>query len=99
MPTPSPSSPLRIAILECDTPLPLTATKYGGYGGVFTALLHASAERLGWSKSDLHITTHHIVNDEVDENGEIKEEVEEELRRRYPRLEDIDAALITGSRM
>jgi len=32
------SLPLRIAILECDTPLPGTSSKYGGYGGVFTSL-------------------------------------------------------------
>lgn len=89
-------SPIRIAILECDTPLPRTAAKYGGYGGVFTALLHASAEKFGWDKSELHITTHHVVDDE---KGTAGEEEAQELRKRYPRLEDIDAVLITGSSM
>lgn len=37
---------LRIAILECDTPLEQTRAKYGGYGGVFTALLEAAAASL-----------------------------------------------------
>ncbi len=89
-------SPIRIAILECDTPLPRTAAKYGGYGGVFTALLDASAEELGWDKSELHITTHHVVDDE---KGTAGEEEGQELRKRYPRLEDTDAVLITGSSM
>jgi hypothetical protein len=38
--------PLRIAVLECDTPLPDTDSRYHGYGGVFTALLKTSAETL-----------------------------------------------------
>lgn len=91
-----PPNPIRIAILECDTPLPRTAAKYGGYGGVFTALLHASAEKLGWDKSELQITTHHVVDDE---KGAAGEEKREQLERRYPRFEDIDAVLITGSSM
>lgn len=32
------ASPLRLAILEADTPLPNTNAKYHGYGGVFTDL-------------------------------------------------------------
>ena len=43
-----PSLPLRIAILECDTPLDNTRAKYGGYGGVFTALLKAGADALNY---------------------------------------------------
>jgi hypothetical protein len=37
------AAPLHIAILEADRPLARTAAKYGGYGGVFSALLHAAA--------------------------------------------------------
>jgi GMP synthase-like glutamine amidotransferase len=37
-------SPLRLAILEADTPQPQTRDRYGGYTGVFTALLEAAAK-------------------------------------------------------
>ncbi|MCJ1381100.1 hypothetical protein MMC17_004209 [Xylographa soralifera] len=53
--------PLRIAILECDTPLPHTRAQYGGYGGVFTALLHAGAQSIDLAKSELHISTWDVV--------------------------------------
>ncbi|KAL1967995.1 hypothetical protein VTN77DRAFT_2412 [Rasamsonia byssochlamydoides] len=78
--------PLRIAILECDTPLENTKNKYGGYGGVFEALLKASAAALGQPdrldpEKDLQLSKWDVVNGE-----------------KYPNLEDIDAILITGSR-
>lgn len=77
--------PLRIAVLECDTPLDGTKAKYGGYGGVFKALLEAGADALDQpdiisSKKGLDITTWQV---ESDEN--------------YPSLDEIDAILITGS--
>ena len=77
--------PLRIAILECDTPLPQTKAKYGGYGGVFQVLLEAGADALGdpdliSSKKGLDISKWDVVNEDL-----------------YPNLEDIDAILITGS--
>ncbi|KAI9821802.1 MAG: hypothetical protein M1827_002383 [Pycnora praestabilis] len=78
--------PLRIAILECDTPLDRTRAKYGGYGGVFQALLSAGADALGHpglssSNKDLAITNWNVENNDT-----------------YPVLHDIDAILITGSR-
>ncbi|KAG0652502.1 glutamine amidotransferase [Hyphodiscus hymeniophilus] len=78
-----PSLPLRIAILECDTPLVGTRTKYGGYGGVFTALLHSGAAALepALSPSDLQISKFDVVT-----------------KQEYPSLEDIDAILVTGSK-
>ncbi|KAK7416923.1 hypothetical protein QQZ08_011813 [Neonectria magnoliae] len=36
--------PLRLAVLEADTPQPNTRAKFGGYTGVFTALLTAAAQ-------------------------------------------------------
>jgi hypothetical protein len=77
--------PLRIAILECDTPLPNTFAKYCGYGGVFEALLRSGAEALGRQDLEvgLKISKHQIQLDP--EN--------------YPRLEEIDAILITGASM
>jgi hypothetical protein len=79
-----PSLPLRIAILECDTPLDNTRAKYGSYGGVFAALLNAGVEALETpplSPLDLKISTFDVV-----------------AKQEYPSLKDIDAILITGSR-
>lgn len=77
--------PLRIAILECDTPLAATLKRYGGYGGVFKELLNSGNEALAQTMDtqpvELDITTWDVVNEE-----------------RYPNLEDIDAVLMTGSR-
>jgi len=80
-----PDLPLRIAILECDTPLDGTRAKYGGYGGVFTALLKAGADALDYpgisSTSGLELSTFDVVT-----------------KQEYPSLENIDGVLITGSR-
>jgi hypothetical protein len=79
------SLPLRIAILECDTPLDGTRAKYGGYGGVFTALLKAGADALGHpgltSSSGLDLSIFDVVT-----------------KQEYPNLEEIDAVLISGSK-
>jgi len=79
--------PIRLAILEADTPLDQTRVQYGGYGGVFKALLRAGAEDIGDpdiidSESGLEISMWHVEN-EPD---------------KYPKIEEIDAILITGSR-
>jgi hypothetical protein len=78
--------PIRLAILECDTPLPETKEKYGGYGGVFKALLRAGAEDMGDpsiidSQSGLDISMWNVENEPS----------------KYPIIEEIDAILITGS--
>ena len=76
--------PLRIAILECDTPLEQTKAKYGGYGGVFKALLETAADALGrsgFSKESLELSTFDVV-----------------IKQQYPDLEKVDAVLMTGSR-
>ncbi len=77
--------PLRIAILECDTPLDRTRASYGGYGGVFKALLEAGADALNTdelsSTKGLDITFWPV-----------------QRESRFPAVEDIDAMLITGSR-
>ena len=77
--------PLRIAILECDTPLEQTKTKYGGYGGVFKALLETAADALDQpdlisSKKGLELSTFDVVT-----------------KQEYPELDSIDAVLMTGS--
>jgi hypothetical protein len=77
--------PLRIAVLECDTPLPHADARYKGYGGVFAALLKSSAKTLGLPDRldpgiDLQISRWDIVGG-----------------TEYPRLEEIDAVLLSGS--
>lgn len=77
--------PLRIAVLECDTPPDVTNAKYGGYRGLFASLLKESARALGQPErlspdTDLEITGWDIVSG-----------------KEYPRLEDVDAVLLTGS--
>jgi hypothetical protein len=79
------SSPLRIAILECDTPIGKTKEKYGGYGNLFKELLHNGAkevrEKDGVEVPELDVRKYDVVNEEV-----------------YPKLEDVDAVLLSGSR-
>jgi hypothetical protein len=86
-----PPLPLRIAILECDTPLPNTKARFGGYGGVFEFLLRRGARALGGEvldpQTDLVVTKHHVEGDD-----------EGRLEGVYPDLEDVDGILITGSR-
>ncbi|KAF2671767.1 class I glutamine amidotransferase-like protein [Microthyrium microscopicum] len=77
--------PLRIAILECDTPLPGTKAKFGGYGGVFKQLLERAADALGHpglsAKEGLELSYWPITTELF-----------------YPNLDDIDAILLTGSK-
>ena len=77
--------PLRIAILECDTPIDGVREKYGGYGNIFKILLEKGADALGQpdvvsSKKGLEVTWYDVVT-----------------KQEYPRLDDIDAVLLTGS--
>jgi hypothetical protein len=80
-----PKPPLRIAILECDIPLPRTKERFGGYGGVFEYLLKQGATALNDPSLD-------------PESGfKISKWQVEQDPSRYPQLDDIDAILITGS--
>lgn len=78
--------PIRLAILEADTPLPNTHAKYHGYGGVFTDLLRRAVapDPLG---AHLALSVHHVVDDD-NENQPVT----------YPDLDDVDAVLISGSK-
>ncbi|KAG2420139.1 hypothetical protein HFD88_004939 [Aspergillus terreus] len=78
--------PLRIAVLECDTPVEKVDQKYKGYRGVFAALLHASAQAIGQPDrldptSGLVISGWDVVS-----------------KQEYPNLEDVDVLLLTGSK-
>jgi GMP synthase-like glutamine amidotransferase len=75
--------PLRIAILENDTPLQGTIEEYGSYGGVFTSLFKSAAASYNppIPESDLQITFYDVVKGEYP-----------------PSLDDVDGILLTGSR-
>ena len=75
--------PIRLAILECDTPLPNTKAKFGGYGGVFQFLVKSGARALGKPDPEhgFDFSNHQI---EADPEN-------------YPDLNELDAILITGS--
>lgn len=78
--------PLRIAILECDTPLEQVKKRFGSYGDVFTALLKSGADSLNEpdtisSSRGLEFSCYDVVND----------------MERYPDTNDIDAIFMTGS--
>lgn len=80
-----PKLPLRIAVLECDTPMDAIASRYGTYSRIFSTLLNTAADKLKYtglsSKQGLEISGWDIVNGD-----------------KYPELENIDAILITGSK-
>lgn len=76
-------APLRIAILEADTPPDDIVARYGKYGKVFRTLLETAAEELGepgFSKDSLELSAYDVVTEQ-----------------KYPNLEDVDAVLISGS--
>ncbi|KAI0016876.1 putative class I glutamine amidotransferase [Xylariomycetidae sp. FL0641] len=76
------SAPIRLAILEADTPVPGIKDKYGSYGGVFTYLFERALAPEPIS-SQLKLSFHDVVNDPTGA---------------YPDPETIDAILITGSK-
>ncbi|KAI9789826.1 MAG: hypothetical protein M1816_005743 [Peltula sp. TS41687] len=82
--------PLRIAVLKCDSPIPSICAKYGDYGSIFTNLLQTAADSLEQGSApfppDFSSRDLDITAWEVAE------------AQSYPRLEDVDAVLITGSR-
>lgn len=77
---------LRIAVLECDEPIGKTKEKYGGYGNLFKELLENGVKRY----PDLY-------NEKAPELEVSKFDVVN--TDNYPRLEDVDAILLTGSSM
>lgn len=96
------TSPIRVAVLEADIPIDSVRTKYGSYGAVFSSLLHKAADASNLPRSCLYISGWDVINSEHAPEGEIEEMGGEwywKRRRGYPRLEDVDAVLITGSRM
>jgi hypothetical protein len=78
-------SPLRIAILECDIPIGNTREKYGGYGNLFKELLLKGVDEVR-EKDGVKLPELDVRKYNV---------VDEEL---YPKLEDVDVVLLSGSR-
>ncbi|KAF2973513.1 hypothetical protein GQX73_g99 [Xylaria multiplex] len=79
------NAPIRLAILEADTPVPGIRAKYQSYGGVFTHMFKracASFSRPVTLESQLILSSYDIVNDPT----------------AYPKPETIDAILITGAK-
>ncbi|KAH6659104.1 class I glutamine amidotransferase-like protein [Truncatella angustata] len=76
--------PIRLAILECDTPVPSVQEKYdnGGYGAVFTDLFRRATAPEP-VESVLELSAHDVVN---------------QYETAYPDPEALDAVLISGSK-
>lgn len=77
--------PIRIAVLECDTPPEKINLKYDGYYGVFSKLLRRSAEALGQPEqldpgSGLEISRWDVVTEQA-----------------YPELQSVDGIVLTGA--
>ena len=78
---------LRLAILECDEPVGRTKETYGGYGGLFAALLRHGVAQYpsvynGDAAPELRTSNFDVVHGHA-----------------YPDLDDVDAVLLTGSSM
>lgn len=75
--------PLRIAILEADTPVQGVLDSYGTYGDIFIRLLQNAGQTLNppLQPSDFEFTKWDVEKTEF-----------------YPEIDDIDAILISGSR-
>lgn len=55
-------NPIRVAVLECDSLISWISTKYGGYCGLYTALLEAGAKDLQGPKDELKITRWNVLD-------------------------------------
>jgi GMP synthase (glutamine-hydrolysing) len=74
---------LRIAVLECDTPLPAITDRLGGYGEIFTRLLNKGLKESGETTVQIQeVSKWHVVDNPV-----------------YPDPNEYDALLISGSSM
>jgi hypothetical protein len=74
--------PFRLAVLECDEPIPEVKEVYGSYGDMFERQLQVNIINQGLDSSNLLVSKWDVVD-----------------KQSYPRLDDIDAVLLTGSRM
>lgn len=52
---------LRVAVLECDTPIPAVTSKFGGYGDIFEGLLKRGVEANGDPELSVQVSKWHVV--------------------------------------
>jgi GMP synthase-like glutamine amidotransferase len=75
--------PLRLAILEADTPVPAANERYKGYLGVFTHLFSRAVAPSTLEDAGLTLTGHDVVH---------------HPSTAYPDLDAVDAILVSGSK-
>ncbi|KAI5294291.1 hypothetical protein KEM52_004324 [Ascosphaera acerosa] len=85
------SHTVRLAILECDTPVPPVLERVGTYGDVFKALLRTAATAI---QDEATIAGKPAPS--IDWQFSVFDVVAEP--QTYPDLDDVDAVLITGSK-
>ena len=92
--------PIRLAFLEADNPPERASAKYGSYGGTFVSLFHKALDASPMPRSQLEFTGWDVVNaDPEGEEVELGGMYNWKRKRGYPSLDEVDAVLITGSRM
>lgn len=77
-------APIRVAVLECDTPIPSVLSTYGRYGDIITRMMLAGGATMDPPilSTDVHFTKWDVVD-----------------AQEYPNLEDIDHIIISGGSM
>lgn len=55
---------LRVAVLECDTPIPPVQEKLGGYGDIFEGLLKRGVQS-SHSTAEIQVSKWHVVSNPV----------------------------------
>ncbi|KAK3297394.1 class I glutamine amidotransferase-like protein [Chaetomium fimeti] len=94
-PPPPAATPIRLAILKTDSPIPAVSSKVGQFDTIFTTLLRAACASLDppqTLESQLTLTAHDVVAAPA-VTGE-----DSDSGWDYPDPDTIDAVLITGSR-
>lgn len=56
---------LRVAVIECDTPIPPVQTKLGNYGDMFERLLQRGVQVSGNSTVDIQVSKWNVVDNPV----------------------------------
>lgn len=74
----------RLAVLECDTPIPAVNGKRGTYGDVFRELMDKGLKHEGLGDKGKY------VNYELSKWDVV-------TAQEYPKIEDVDGCLLTGS--
>ena len=56
---------LRVAVLECDTPIAPVLEKLGSYGDIFDRLLKRGLQAAGHSTAEIQVSKWHVVGNPV----------------------------------